>query len=125
MVVVGSILPGASMKAYGEAVSKSSVYKNHQGYYVAFGPMEMFEGEWPGNRLFLVAEFPCVEAARGMWFSSEYQERIRPLREGCCDLTVSVHKKQPNPLAPASESASPPPYARAPTAATPPASAKP
>ena len=98
MIVVGSIKAGASMREYGKAVNQSSVYSDHRGYYMAISPIEMFEGQWPANRIFLAAEFPCVEAARGMWFSKEYQERIRPLRDGCCDLTVSIHRKRPSPF---------------------------
>lgn len=91
MLVVGQIEDRKKMAAYQDALMESGLYPDHEGHYVAFGkPMEMFEGDWPGNQGMVIAKFPSLRQARAFWTSDRYQNEIKPLREGAGTFNVSV-----------------------------------
>ena len=80
--------------AYGQALRSSQIVKRNGGRYIAVGPPElMLEGDWPADRGFVIEEYPCVEAFRAMWFSDEYQKKIKPLREGSGTYTIGLFKR--------------------------------
>ncbi|MFL2770572.1 MAG: DUF1330 domain-containing protein [Rhodospirillaceae bacterium] len=90
MLVIVQIENPEPLAAYGEKLNKLPTYADQQGYYHFTVHTEMFEGEWPENQGVLGAKFPCMEAARGFWFSDEYQG-IREVRSGAGIVTVTVH----------------------------------
>ena len=55
--------------------------------------MMMLEGEWPADRGFVVERYPCLDALKAMWFSDEYQKKIKPLRANSGNYTVAVFKQ--------------------------------
>lgn len=90
MLVLGKLSSVDALKEYGAALKKLNTYAEQQGYYfTANSPTEVFEGVWPDNQFVVTAKFPCVEAARGFWFSDDYQS-IRHLRSGAGDISVSI-----------------------------------
>jgi uncharacterized protein (DUF1330 family) len=86
------------MQQYGRELRDRKLYETLKGWYIARRPVEIFEGTWDANRMFLVAQFPCREAARAFYYSKEYQEII-PYRAGATDnLTITVHDVEPSPF---------------------------
>lgn len=98
MVVSGPTHDRARMLAYGKAIADSGLYQKLGGYYVNLpGPQAIFEGTPPAGYVNLIVRFPCMANARAFWFSREYQERIKPLRQNpsAGDYVVAVYPEAP------------------------------
>jgi enamine deaminase RidA (YjgF/YER057c/UK114 family)/uncharacterized protein (DUF1330 family) len=90
----GFVRPEAAPQSYGEALRASRLYERLGGFYLLTGrPLEVFEGDWTGRDMALVAEFPCLEAARAFYWSKSYQDII-PLRAGAGDFFLGVWRKR-------------------------------
>jgi len=90
MLVIVQLENPEPMAAYMEVLGKLPTYPDQQGYYHFTVHTEMFEGTWPEKQGVLGAKFPCIEAARGFWYSDEYQG-IREIRSGAGTVTVTIH----------------------------------
>ena len=91
MLVIAQIDDGQKMGAYQAALTASGLYpKNNGGYQVRGRPIEMFEGEWPGNQAVVIAKFASADDARNFWNSDVYQNEIKPLRAGAGSFTVAL-----------------------------------
>ena len=98
MLVIGQVHDGDKMQVYAKAIRDHLLYEQEQGYYTAIGkPVEMFEGEWPGNQSVVLARFPSRAHAQRFWYSDAYQNQVKPLREGAGDFTVAVFDEMPAP----------------------------
>lgn len=83
-------------RAYGEGLRSSQIVARNGGQYLAVSPpVLILEGEWPADRGFVTERYPCMAAFRAMWFSDEYQKRIKPLREGSGQYTIAVFDERP------------------------------
>ncbi len=90
MLVYGEVTDRAAFGAYARALGESGLYPRNGGYYEAATPaLEVFEGSPPRGRGVIIAQFPCLEAARRFWNSPEYAQ-IRKLRAGVATFEVLV-----------------------------------
>jgi uncharacterized protein (DUF1330 family) len=90
----GFAAPTQERASYGQALRDSRLYERLNGYYLLSGrPIEVFEGDWSGRDMALIAEFPCLEAARAFYWGPEYQEILK-LREGAGQFTLAVWPKR-------------------------------
>ena len=82
--------------AYGQALRQSRIVSRHGGVYLAVSPPALLlEGDWPADRGFVVERYPCRALFDAMWFSNEYQEVLKPLRDGSGDYTVALFDQWP------------------------------
>ncbi|MFQ3594985.1 MAG: DUF1330 domain-containing protein [Sphingomonadaceae bacterium] len=89
LVVSARVTDGAKMGAYAKALAESGLYARHGGRYVLIGrPLQDLEN-WDGRSV-VVAEFPNAEAVRAFWNDPDYQEKVKPLREGAGDFHVAL-----------------------------------
>ena len=94
MLVIGQVTDGTKMAAYQAALTASGLYPNNEGGYLVRGrPVEMFEGEWPGNQAVVIAKFASADHARRFWQSDTYQNDIKPLRAGAGRFTVALFEQ--------------------------------
>ncbi len=94
MLVVAKITDGDKMGNYQGALMESGLYpKNTGGYLVRGRPLEIFEGEWPGNQAVVIAKFASAQHARDFWYSEQYQNQIKPLRQGAGEFSVSLFEE--------------------------------
>ncbi len=91
MLVLAEVADGKKLANYQGELMASGLYPQNEGEYKAKGrPLEMFEGDWPNNRAVVIARFPSAEHARRFWYSDQYQNDIKPLREGAGTFTVAL-----------------------------------
>lgn len=80
-------------KGYAEGLRSSKIVARNGGQYQAVSPpVQVLEGEWPSDRAFVLERYPCMASLHRMWYSDEYQKRLKPLREGTGNYTVVVFK---------------------------------
>lgn len=83
-----------SGRDYGEELRNSDLYERFGGFYMTSSKvLETFENELPKNRFTLLAEWPCLEAAQGFYYSSEYQDILK-LREGSGTFQFTVYPRE-------------------------------
>jgi uncharacterized protein (DUF1330 family) len=88
-------------KAYGDGLRSSGIVARNGGkYQMVSPPLMVLEGQWPAERGFVVESYPCLEALKAMWFSDEYQKKLKPLRAGSGEYTVAVFKSFKPPVRP-------------------------
>lgn len=86
--------PAGARAGYGQALREARLYERLGGHYLMSGrPAEVFEGDWTRRDMALVAEFPCLEAARAFYWGPEYQEILK-LRAGAGQFTLAVWPKR-------------------------------
>jgi uncharacterized protein (DUF1330 family) len=88
-------------KGYGDALRSSGIVARNGGEYQAVSPPALvLEGEWPADRGFVVEKYPCMAALQRMWYSDEYQKKLKPLRAGSGEYTVAVFNEFRRPVPP-------------------------
>lgn len=80
-------------RVYAEAVRASGIARQHGSQYkIAGAPLEVLEGHWPADRGYAVERYPCRAALDEVRRSTEFQEKLKPLREETGDYTTVVFK---------------------------------
>ena len=83
-----------SGRDYGQELRSSGLYERFGGYYMTSSKiLETFENPYPENRFTLIAEWPCLEAAQGFYYSPEYQD-ILTLREGSGTFQFTIYPRE-------------------------------
>lgn len=78
------------MVAYNAALAASGLYAAHGGVVIADGqPANRLEG-WPDGVGAVLVRFPSRTAAESFWFSSAYQDDLKPLRRGAGTVQVAI-----------------------------------
>lgn len=82
--------------AYGKALRKSGIVSRYGGEYLMVSPPSlMLEGDWPADNGFMIERYPCRAMFEAMWFSDEYQNELKPLRDGSGVYTVALFDSWP------------------------------
>lgn len=98
----------AKSKAYGDGLRSTKIVPRHGGRYIAVSPpVEVLEGAWPAERAVVVEQYPCQQAFREMWFSREYEDKLKPLRAGTGDYKIALFKLRSLPTTPSSNDRKP------------------
>lgn len=100
MIVIGEVSDEGfdwrhpSGRKYGDELRNSDLYERFGGFYMTSSKiLETFENTYPENRFTLIAEWPCLEAAQGFYYSPEYQDILR-LREGAGTFQFTVFPRE-------------------------------
>ncbi len=89
LLVTAIVTDPAKMQAYNAALQASGLYPRHGGRYIFVGRPAATMENWDGKAA-VCAEFPDRESAEAFWNSEEYQQRIKPLREGAGSFHVAI-----------------------------------
>jgi uncharacterized protein (DUF1330 family) len=90
LVVIGTVTDPVRMGAYAKALAESGLYPKHGGHYLALGQPVTDLENWPTGQSCVVAQFPDKEAAEAFWRSDQYQNDIKPLRDGAGTFHVGL-----------------------------------
>ena len=99
MVVLGEVsqtgfAPTPDGRSYGTELRESGLYERFGGHYLlGYPPLETFEHPLPENAFTLVAQWPCLEAAQGFYYSEEYQDIIS-LRSQAGRFQFTIYPKR-------------------------------
>tara|TARA_B100000029_G_scaffold488073_1_gene544222 strand:- start:492 stop:788 length:297 start_codon:yes stop_codon:yes gene_type:complete len=84
---IDNMKPG--LKAYIEEAAQLST--EYGGEYIIRGPAAVVsEGEHFTNRSLVVSKFESFEKAKEFYYSDDYQNKIKPLREGTGEYDVAL-----------------------------------
>ena len=68
------------------------------GEYVVRGPSEqIYEGDYLTGKYAIVSKFPDMAALKSFIESAEYQNEVKPLREGTCIYEIGAWEETDNP----------------------------
>ena len=100
MLVIGEVSEAGfdwehpSGRDYGQELRNSGLYERFGGYYMTSSTiLETLENPYPEKRFSLIAEWPCLDAARGFYSSPEYQDILK-LREGSGTFQFTVFPRE-------------------------------
>ncbi|WP_448580382.1 DUF1330 domain-containing protein [Thermaurantiacus sp.] len=94
LVVTARVTDRAKMGAYARALAESGLYARHGGRYLVLGQPAVTLENWDGRSL-VVAEFPSRDAALAFWWSTDYQDKVKPLRDGAGEFHVAIFDQAP------------------------------
>ncbi len=90
LLVTAHVTDRARMGAYARALAASGLYEKHGGAYDFIGPAAVDLENWPAGMSAVCARFPSRAAAAAFWASAQYQDEVKPLREGAGVFHVAI-----------------------------------
>jgi uncharacterized protein (DUF1330 family) len=79
----------ANLKKYVDSAAELAA--KHGGEYVVRGkPVEVTEGELFKSRSAIVLRFPDMASLRAFYQGEEYQQKLKPLREGTGNYEIAI-----------------------------------
>ncbi len=90
LLVTAHVTDRAKMGIYARALAASGLYATHGGSYDFIGPAAANLENWPAGMSAVCARFPSRAAAEAFWTSAQYQDEIKPLREGAGTFHVAI-----------------------------------
>ena len=83
-----------NMKKY--AVASAELIHKHGGRYLMKGvSQDIASGEALEGRYTLVVEFPSMDNIKSFFFGDEYQQKVKPLREGTGTYDIAFYEGLP------------------------------
>lgn len=92
MVAVAKITnPTPQLKEYAE--KSAALCRQHGGEYLIRGnPVENFDGDFLEGKSVICARFPSMDDLRAFIEGDEYQNNIKPLREGTGEYHIAFYE---------------------------------
>jgi uncharacterized protein (DUF1330 family) len=90
LLVTAQVTDGVRMGAYARALAASGLYERHGGHYIFIGKAAHPLEDWPEGTSVVCAQFPSRAAAEAFWFDAQYQNEVKPLREGAGTFHVAI-----------------------------------
>ena len=87
--------PKPEMKEY--AQKSAALAQQHGAKYLLRGaPAENYEGDLLEGKMVILAEFPSMDDLQAYVKGDEYQNNIKPLREGTGEYHISFYEAPPS-----------------------------
>ncbi len=96
LLVTAKVTDRTMMQAYALALAESGLYARHGGHYVFIGAAAEPLEDWPQGISIVCARFPSHAAAHAFWFDAQYQDDIKPLREGAGEFHIAIFNGVPD-----------------------------
>ncbi len=90
LLVTARVSDGARMAAYSRALAESGLYARHGGHYLFIGKAVQPLEDWPEGTSIVCAHFPSRAAAEAFWHDAQYQDVVKPLREGAGEFHIAI-----------------------------------
>jgi uncharacterized protein (DUF1330 family) len=94
LLVIARVTDRAKMAEYGRRLAELELYARHGGFYRFIGPPAADMENWGGESA-VCAQFPSRAAAEAFWHSEEYQQLVKPIREGAGTFHVALFDGAP------------------------------
>ena len=90
LLVIATVTDRVKMGAYSKALAESGLYARHGGRYQFIGGAAEPCEDWVDGTSIVCAHFPSRAAAHAFWHDAQYQDEVKPLREGAGVFHVAI-----------------------------------
>jgi uncharacterized protein (DUF1330 family) len=90
LLVTARVSDPVKMGAYARALAASGLYARYGGHYLFIGKPVAEMENWPAGQSIVCAHFPSRAAAEAFWTDAQYQNDIKPLRDGAGDFHIAI-----------------------------------
>ena len=86
--------PGPVLKEYSE--KSAELIKQHGGEYILRGPAaQVVEGDVLNDKIAILSRFPSLEDVNAFVNGEDYQQNVKPLREGTGEYHIAFYEELP------------------------------